>query len=281
VVKPAARREVVSYAMATYEFSERRACGLIRIARSSCRYRSCRRPDEEVRSRLRDLAAKRPRFGYRRLHVLLGREGYAMNHKRLYRLYRHEGLMVRRRKRKRIAVTARQPMPVPASPNERWSMDFMRDTLDSGRPFRTFNVVDEFSRECLAIEVDTSLPGPRVVRVLDRIAANRGLPKMILIDNGAEFTSKVFDTWAYRLRVQLHFINPGKPNETPFIESFNGKFRDECLNEHWFTGLNDARFTIECWRQDYNQVRPHSSLGDKTPEQYAREAIENRAALQG
>jgi len=215
------------------------------------------------------LAARRPRFGYRRLTILLRREGWVANHKRVYRVYRQEGLAVRRKRRKKLAAGARVVLPLPVRPNERWSMDFMGDTLASGRTFRTLNIVDDASRECLAIEVDTSLSGCRVTRVLDRIAATRPLPVMIVSDNGPEFTSKVLDAWAYARRVQLHFIRPGKPVENAFVESFNGKFRDECLNENWFLGLADAREKIETWRLDYNQVRPHSSLGDRTPTEYA------------
>jgi putative transposase len=200
------------------------------------------------------------------------------NHKRIYRLYREEGLTVRRRRRKRVAASARCPLPVPTKVNERWSIDFMADTLADGRSFRTFNVVDDLSRECPAIEVDTSIPGARVVRVLDGIAAERGYPEAIVLDNGPELAGKALDAWAYRHGVQLHFIRPGKPNENAYIEGFNGKFRDECLNEHWFTGLSDARFTIETWRRDYNQVRPHSSLDGRTPEEFARQAAGLRSA---
>jgi putative transposase len=278
VVKPAARREVVRYTMTTHEFSQRRACGLIGMNRSSFAYASQKRADTSTRERLRELAGQRPRYGYRRLHVLMAREGNVLNHKRLYRIYREEGLAVRRRRRKRIAASARQPMPTPSETNQRWSMDFTSDTLADSRPFRTFNVVDDFSRECLALEVDTSIPGLRVVRVLERIAQERGLPKAVVIDNGPEFTGKALDAWAYRHGVQLQFIRPGKPVENAFIESFNGKFRDECLNEHWFTGLNDARFTIEAWRRDYNVVRPHSSLGGLTPAEFARQAAGLRSA---
>ena len=191
-----------------------------------------------------------------------------MNHKRIYRVYRAEGLMVRRRKRKRLARTKRQPIAVPTNQNERWSMDFTADTLASGRSFRTLNIVDDCSRECPAIEVATSLPGQRVTRVLDRLAETRGVPDCIVIDNGPEFAGKALDAWAYRHGVNLHFIRPGKPVDNAYIESFNGKFRDECLNEHWFTDIEDARTKIETWRQDYNTVRPHSSLGNLTPHEY-------------
>jgi putative transposase len=274
---PAAQREAVRLIVELHSLSERRACGLIRIGRSTWSYRSRRRPDEEVRSALRELAAKRPRFGYRRLHVLIGREGHRMNHKRLYRLYRSEGLAVRRKKRKRL-TRERRPMPPPERLNERWSMDFMHDRFGLGRKFRTFNLVDEFSRECPAIEVDTSIRAARVIRVLDRVADERGLPDEILVDNGTEFTSRALDTWAHERGVKLHFIRPGKPNDNPYIESFNGKFRDECLNENWFTTLRDARFTIEAWRRDYNQVRPHSSLDNMTPEEFATAAANRRSA---
>ena len=218
-----------------------------------------------MRERLRTLAMARRRFGYRRLAVLLRREGERINDKRVYRIYREEGLMVRRRRRKRLAV-ARVPRPAPPTrPNERWSMDFTRDTLAAGRCFRTLNVVDDFTRECLAIEVDTSLPGMRVCRVLDRIAAERGRPAELLMDNGPEFTSVALDAWAAQRGVRLRFITPGKPTENAFVESFNGRFRDECLNENWFLDLRDARRTIAAWREDYNHVRPHGSLGGLPP----------------
>ncbi len=274
---PAAQREAVRWVVAQHGLSERRACGLIQLGRSTWTYQHRRPPDDEERGVLRGLAAKRPRYGYRRLHVLMAREGYRMNHKRLYRLYRSEGLAVRRKKRKRL-TRERMSMPPPERLNERWSMDFMRDRFGVSRKFRTFNLVDEFSRECPAIEVDTSIRAARVIRVLDRVADERGLPDEILIDNGPEFTCRALDEWAHRNGVRLHFIRPGKPNDNAYIESFNGKFRDECLNEEWFTTLDDARATIEAWRQDYNQVRPHSSLNNMTPEEFARAAEDRRAA---
>ena len=195
-----------------------------------------------------------------------------MNHKRIQRMYREEGLAVRRKRRKRVAQTQRRPKVVPDQVNARWSMDFMSDTLATGRCFRTFNVVDDFSRECLAIEVDFSLSGERVTRVLDRLIEERGKPESLVMDNGPEFTSKALDEWAYRHGITLEFIRPGKPIENCFVESFNGKFRDECLNQHWFTSLRDARTEIEAWRLDFNEVRPHSSLGDLPPALYAEEA---------
>jgi putative transposase len=238
--------------------------------RSSFRYQARRSDDGSLRLRLRALAAERPRYGYRRLHILLCREGVHVNRKRIQRIYREESLMVRRKKRRRVAQMPRQAMPSPAKPNARWSMDFMHDTLAEGRPFRLLNIVDDFTREAVAIEVGSSIPGDRVVRVLDRLKQTRGLPQILISDNGPEFTSRALDVWAYRNQVQLHFIQPGKPAQNSFVESFNSRVREECLNQNWFTGLNDARRQIENWRVDYNQVRPHSSLGDQTPEEFAR-----------
>ncbi len=249
--------------------SERRACRTIGFARSSCRRRA-EKPQDEVLERLRTLAQERPRYGYRRLHVLLQREGISINHKRLWRLYRCEGLAVRRKRRKRAAQGRRVLLPAAQRVNERWSMDFVGDSLADGRTFRTLNIVDDFTREAPAIVVDQSLPGERVVRELEALVRQRGTPAMIVTDNGPEFAGKALDAWAYRRRVKLHFIRPGKPVENAYIESFNGKFRDECLNQHWFTSLAHARDVIEGWRKDYNEVRPHSSLGNDTPAAFAR-----------
>jgi len=249
--------------------SERRACAVLGHARSSCRYVARRRPLPGLLERLREHAAQRSRFGYRRLHLLLRRDGWRVNHKRVYRLYRADGLALRRKRRKRLAAGLRVAIPTPSRPNERWSMDFVHDTLASGRKFRTLNIVDDCTRECVAIEVDTSLGGARVVRVLDRLALTRGLPKTIVTDNGPEFVGRALDGWAYKNGVKLHFIRPGRPIENAYIESFNGRFRDECLNEHWFTDLADARDKVEAWRLDYNEVRPHSSLGNATPKEYS------------
>jgi putative transposase len=201
--------------------------------------------------------------------VLLRREGWAVNHKRLYRLYRAEGLAVRPRKRKRLAATARAPLRRPTQADQLWTMDFTQDALASGRKFRTLNLMDGYTREALAIEADTSLPGVRVVRVLERLRQTRGVPAQIQVDNGGEFTSRVVDQWAFQRGVKLHFIDPGPPVQNAYIESFNGKFRDECLNENWFVSVAEARQRIEAWRRDYNQVRPHSSLGYQTPEEFA------------
>ena len=249
--------------------SERRACRLVGMARTSCRYERQRQGREEkLKARLHTLAGERRRFGYRRLTVLLRREGWTVNHKRVYRLYRQEGLGVRRRKRKRLGAVERQPLAIPVRPNERWSMDFVADALTDGRRFRSLNIVDDFNRECLAAQVDTSITGARVVRVLEQLRELRGLPQVLVTDNGPEFAGQALDVWAYEQGVKRHFIEPGKPVQNAFIESFNGKMRDECLNEHWFTSLGEARETIEVWRRDYNEVRPHSSLGNRTPQEF-------------
>ncbi len=260
--------------------SERRVCDLVGTARSSYRYpvSSERRQGEaELRGRLRELAAERRRFGYRRLRVLLRREGWRVNHKRVYRLYREEGLLVRRRKRKRIGAAERRPLPLPTRTNERWSMDFVADALSDGHRFRSLNIVDDYNRRCLAAEVDTSLPGGRVVRVLEGLRELEGLPEVLVMDNGPEFAGQALDVWAYERGVQLHFIEPGKPVQNAFIESFNGKMRDECLNEHWFMSLGEARQTIEVWRRDYNEVRPHSALGNRTPREFTVRAAALRS----
>ena len=254
--------------MGGHELSERRACRLVRIRRASFRYVPARQVHEELRERLKELAGERRRFGYRRLHVKLRREGFEVNHKLVYRLYCEEGLSVRCKKRKRLPTGPRVEPRAPTGRNQRWSMDFVSDCLADGRRFRALTIVDEFSRESPTIEVDTSLPGQRVANVLDRLATTRGLPKMLVTDNGPEFTGQALSQWAFENGVELHFIRPGKPTENAFIESFNGKLRDECLNEKWSSSLAEARRIIEEWRRDYNRVRPHSSLGNLTPQEY-------------
>lgn len=261
-----------------FALSERRACALVGVGRATARYRPRERPDDGVlRSRLLALAGERPRFGYRRLHALLRREGVVVNHKRVERLYREDGLAVRRRGRKRVARAGRGRPAPPSRPNEQWALDFLSDALASGRRVRVLAVIDPYTREALAMEVDTSLPGERVVRVLDRIAAERGAPERLVLDNGPELTGWALDQWANRRGVSLRFIDPGKPIQNAFCESFNGHFRDECLNQHWFLGLADARGMIEAWRQDYNRSRPHSSLGYQTPEE-CRQSHDGMAA---
>jgi putative transposase len=210
------------------------------------------------------------RWGYRRLHLLLMREGVVANHKRIYRLYREESLAVRRRTRKRVAVV-RRPMPAPQRLNDCWAMDFMSDVLSGGRTYRVLNVVDTLSREALASEVDTSLPSSRVIRALEEIALDRGYPARITCDNGPEFRSMALDAWAYEHRVTLDFITPGKPIQNSVCESFNGRMRDECLNSHWWRSIQEAREGIEEYRRDYNETRLHSALGNRTPAEFAAE----------
>jgi len=279
VVRPAGKRNVVSLLVSEHGLSQRRACRLAGLNLSTWQYKPTRLAVAGLRERIIELAGERRRFGYRRLHILLRREGLGVNHKAVHRIYREEGLQVRKRKRKRIGPAGRQPIELPERVNERWSMDFMSDVLSNGRRIRTLNIVDDFSRECPAIEVDTSLTGARVVRVLERLSQTRKLPSAIVVDNGPELISKALDEWAYRNGVRLHFIEPGKPVQNAFVESFNGKFRDECLNEHWFINLADARRTIEEWRIDYNTCRPHSSLGYLTPIEYANKGNYRTAEL--
>jgi putative transposase len=248
----------------------------VQIGPSSYHYRHRRSADPQLQGRLLALAERWRRFGYRRLTVMVRREGLIVNHKRVYRIYRALGLQVRRRKRKRVAVARRVPIATPQHLNVRWSMDFMRDTLQDGRPFRTLNIVDDYSRECLAIEIDTSLSGYRVTRTLERLAMSRGLPETIVVDNGPEFAGTVLDAWAARHGVHLDFIDRGKPVQNAYIESFNGKFRDECLNENWFLDLTDARRIIEAWRHIYNTLRPHGSLDHQTPEAFAQQLLNSK-----
>jgi putative transposase len=238
--------------MSAYDFGVTRACGLVHISRSLYRY--CRRRPERLglRERIEEIAAVKRRYGYRRVYLRLRREGWRVNRKHVYRIYRAAGLAVRRRKRKRIGLVERKPLPKPAAANLSWSMDFVSDGLADGRRIRCLNIVDDCTRECLAIEVDTSITGTRVKAVMERLAETRGLPRSITVDHGPEFEGQVLDAWAYQANVTLSFIRPGKPNENAYIESFNGKFRDECLNEHWFMTMAQARRIIEDWRIEYN-----------------------------
>jgi putative transposase len=272
-----AQRTAVRAIQGKFELSERRACALVGLGRSTCRYRP-RRPDwPALRDRLRALAGERRRFGYRRLYVLLRREGFLVNRKRIYRLYTQDGLTVRRRKRRRRMPRGVSRLPASTRVNERWSLDFVLDVLDDGRRFRLLTVVDDFTRSCLAIDVDTSIGGRRVAQVLQRLIETRGTPARLVTDNGPEFISRALDAWAYAHGIDLHFIEPGKPNQNAYIESFNGRLRDEFLNEHWFFSLGQARETIEPWRLDYNAVRPHSALGNVPPEEFEQLTL-NRAA---
>ena len=248
--------------------SIRKACLLVGLPRASYDYRPVKDRDDELREKIQELAHQRRRFGCPRIHLLLRREGLVVNHKRTERIYREEGLSLRKRKRKKTAALARVILPAPGRPNERWSMDFVTDSIVTGRCFRALVIVDDYSRECPVIEVDTSLGGARVVSVLERLAETRGLPEVITIDNGPEFAGKVLDEWAYRRGVKLNFIRPGKPIENAYAESFIGRLRDECLNENWFISVKHARGVIESWRIDYNESRPHTSLGGLTPREY-------------
>jgi putative transposase len=268
MVGPVASRKLVAYVQERHQVSQRRACRILSLDRSSVRYRPRRQAQSELQQQVCKLAEQRPRFGYRRLTTLLRRAGTLVNHKRVYRIYRQEGLAVRRRQRKRIALGQRPLLNAPSQPGEEWSLDFTQDTLANGRSFRTLNIIDSYSRLCLAIEVDTSLPCARVIRILERLQAEHGLPQRLRIDNGPEFTAQALDAWAYQHAVQLLFIQPGKPMQNGYIESFNGKFRDECLNLHWFLDLDDARKMIDAWRFDYNTLRPHSSLNNLSPVAY-------------
>jgi len=268
----------VSYVEVEYEMSERHACRLLGLARATHRYRVRRSErDAALRRRLKELAAKRMRFGYRRLTAMLVREGMPANHKRVYRLYREEGLAMRIRQRRRIRWNGVTAKPAATKPNQRWSMDFVSDCVSGGKVIRILTVVDDCTRECLAMEVDTSLGGLRVCRVLDRIASERGLPEAIVLDNGPEFRGRALAAWSEERGVRLEFIQPGKPVQNAYAESFNGRLRDECLNANWFTSLSDARRKIEAWRLDYNQQRPHSSLHYMPPAEFARTVMEMRA----
>ena len=260
---------VVTWAIDEKGYSQRRACALIGITPKTYRYTTSRGDDSEFRERLRHLAAERRRFGYRRLHILLRREGVEVNHKKLFRIYREERLAVRRRGGRKRALGTRAPMTLPQGVNQRWSLDFVADVLADGRRFRVLVIVDDFTRECLALVVDTSISGRRVARELDAIVAARGKSLMIVSDNGTELTSHAILGWQQECGVGWHYIAPGKPIENAFVESFNGRFRDECLNEHVFRGLPMARRIIEAWRRDYNPASQHPSV-------YAVE--ENRSA---
>jgi putative transposase len=270
MVTPVARREAVGHLCESYEVSQRRACKAVGAERTSVRYRGARPDDGAIRARLRELAGQRRRFGYRRLHVLLSREGVHVNHKKLRRLYREERLQVRRRGGRKRALGTRAPMVLPDGPNQRWSLDFVSDALADGRRFRILAVVDDFTRECLCLAADTSLTGQRVARELDAVIAVRGRPRGCVSDNGTELTGTAILRWSQERQVAWHYIAPGKPQQNAFVESFNGRLRDELLNETLFTSLAHARAALAAWRDDYNMVRPHSAIGNQPPAVYAR-----------
>jgi putative transposase len=259
----------VTWAVREKNYSQRRACRLVDLQPKTYRYGSKRTGDEELRGKLRELASQRRRFGYRRLGLLLARQGIRINHKKLYRLYKEERLSVRKRGGRKRALGTRAPMSIPQDANLRWSLDFVMDTLVSGRRFRILTLVDDFTRECLGLVVDNSLTAMRVARELNCIVESRGCPRMIVSDNGTEFTSNAILAWQEQCGIEWHYIAPGKPMQNGFVESFNGRLRDECLNEHLFANLNEAREIIEAWRIDYNTNRPHTSLNGLTPTEFA------------
>ena len=269
MVGPVAKREAVAHLKDKHQMSERRACKLITADRQMVRYRSVRSPEVALRTRLRELANERRRFGYRRLFILLRREGELSGINRIYRLYREEGLGVRRRKGRKRAVGVRAPILVEARPNARWSLDFVHDQMANGRRFRVLNITDDVTHECLGAIPDTSISGRRVARELDAIIERRGKPGMIVSDNGTEFTSHAIFAWAKDHIIDWHYITPGKPMQNGYVESFNGKMRDELLNETLFFTLDQARSIIAAWVEDYNTTRPHSSLAYQTPAAYA------------
>jgi len=266
----------VDWAMKEKSYSQRHACALAGIDPRVYRRKSKRPVDIALRARMKELALERRRFGYRRLHILLKREGWEVNWKKLYRLYREEGLTVRKRGGRKRAIGTRAPMTIPQGPNQRWSLDFVSGALSDGRRFRVLCVIDDFSRECLATVVDTSISGIRVARELDRIAEMRGFPCMVVSDNGTELTSNAMLKWQEDRRVEWHYIAPGKPMQNGFVESFNGRLRDECLNEHLFATLRHASHLIAAWRDDYNYHRPHSSLDGLTPREYHKRSEEDQ-----
>ena len=270
MVTPAAERDDVAHLQTAFGMSERRACRVLGCCRMTMRYQALRTDDVVLRERMKAIAHERRRFGYRRLHVLLRREGHLVNHKRLFRIYREEKLAVRRRGGRKRAMGTRAPMLVPMLPNDRWSLDFVSDQLTDGRRFRVLTVVDDCTRECLALVADTSLSGLRVARELETLITSRGRPRMIVSDNGTEFTSNAILGFADRQRIDWHYIAPGKPIQNAFIESFNGRLRDELLNETLFPSLPHARATLAAWRKDYNTERPHSRLSWQTPAEFAQ-----------
>ena len=271
MVKPTDKKQVAFHLLSQFNFSERKACQLVGISRTAYRYQPVAKSEEKLRHRLKELASQYSRYGYLILHNLLKGEGLVINKKRTYRLYTEEGLQVRTRKRRKI-TRPRMPIEVPTGVNQRWSMDFVSDQLSTGRRFRVLNVVDDYSRELLGQLVSVSISGARVARFLDELRQINGLPRSIVCDNGTEFTSKAMFFWSKANSVKLAFIQPGKPTQNAFVESLNGKFRNECLNQHWFRSLKEAEWEINQWRHHYNHIRPHSSLGYLPPVVFKQKA---------
>lgn len=277
-MKPVRRRELAAWIQAAFQISVQRACRLAQFSRAAYYRRSRAKDQSALRGRIREIAAARPRFGFQRIHVMLRREGWQVNHKRVRRLYRLEGLQLRMRMRRRKHMCLhRGPVPKAQALHERWSMDFIHDQLFDGRPFRVLTVVDQWSRQSPLLEPGFSMSGQAVAEALDRWVKRHGAPASITVDHGTEFTSKALEEWAWKNGVKLDFIHPGKPTENGYIESFNGRLRDECLNVHQFFSLKDARAKIEAWRVDYNQRRPHSALGHLTPSEYAMKGRDEQA----
>ena len=279
MVTPDAKRTAVAHACTVHAVSQRRACLALKIDRSTVRYISTRPDDALLREAMKAVAAERRRFGYRRIHIMLDRQGLVMNQKKLRRLYREETLQVRRRGGRKRALGTRRPLLVPDRANVRWSLDFLSDTISDGRRFRVLAIVDDYTRECLALVADTSLSGLRVARELDGVIRLRGRPGTIVSDNGTEFTSMAILRWCQETGVEWHYIAPGKPTQNAFVESFNGRFRDECLNDTLFSTLVEARSAIASWKDDYNRHRPHSAHGNITPAEFAlKSTLEKQAA---
>ncbi len=280
-LKAKQKKQLVRWILDSYRVSESRACSVVAISRKVFRYIERPRDDRALRKRMREIAETRVRYGFWRIQTVLRREGWRDNHKRTYRIYKEEGLNLRRKRpRRRKAAAHRMERPVLTGPHECWSMDFVADQLFDGRRFRVLTLVDNFSRECLEIEVGQSLKGPDVVNVMERIKRTRGLvPNRIQVDNGSEFISKVLDHWAYENDVTLDFSRPGKPTDNAFIESFNGSFRDECLNVNWFLSIEDAAEKVQAFKHDYNGFRPHSALCGLTPNEAVQKHQETRNSL--
>ena len=276
---PEAKRQAVVHLCKAQGVSQRRACNTMQVDRSTVRYQSKRPDDSDLREAIKLVAKERRRFGYRRIQVMLERKGIFMNHKKLRRIYAEENLQIRRRGGRKRALGTRKPMVLPDRPNQRWSLDFVNDAFTDGRRFRILTVIDDYTRENIGLVADTSLSGQRVSRELDQIVAERGMPATIVSDNGTEFTSMAILQWVQGNGIDWHYIAPGKPQQNGFIESFNGKLRDECLNEALFSSLTQAKETLKEWKKDYNQQRPHSSLGNLTPQQFAeKETLDKLAA---
>ena len=264
--------------MDVHQVSQRRACSTLDVDRSTVRYKSRRIDDADLREAIKRVSRERRQFGYRRIHVMVEREGHTVNHKKLRRIYTEEKFQVRRRGGRKRALGTRKPMVLPDGPNQRWSLDFVSDAFTDGRRFRILTVVDDFTRENLALVADTSLSGLRVTRELDQVIAERGMPGTIVSDNGTEFTSMAILKWVQKTGIDWHYIAPGKPTQNAFIESFNGKLRDECLNETLFSSLADAQEALQAWREDYSNHRPHSSLGNLTPMEFAEKTSMDKLA---